>query len=354
MGKRACDESDDASYSGSESESDPKRGRYDRQAASILDDGATAESQLENMLAGAAAAASVAPMAGGPMGMPPGGLGGLGGTLQASKPGQPGGMPGLVPGMSITGLGVPGIPGMDGPRVETTAMDFSKLTTNQLAQSTVIVQKKLVDSLMTSEHRRLLTEETGCNVEWKPDEASVALSGSAEQVKKAQRLLARVMMHCRWGYGEAKVRRLLRPRRCSSVLCRLSPMNTLRPIEKNLSVKDPMLTIGKDKNCDATIADQLISRQHVAIELDEERGAVYVLDCSTNGTFLNGIRLPGKQVGKVLLSHGDELLLKDPSHGEQEFGYIVNLQEVLVREALSFSAPRRLLTAEELKTSGRD
>jgi len=69
-----------------------------------------------------------------------------------------------------------------------------------------------------------------------------------------------------------------------------------------------------------------------------------VLDLSTNGTFLNGIRLPGKQVGKVLLSHGDELLLKDPAGGEQEFGYIVNLQEVFARDETKFAAPRRLLT----------
>lgn len=296
------------------------------------------------MLAGAAAV------------IPPGGMMPAG-AQPASKPGMmPGGMPGgLNPGMSVTGLGVPAnIPGLDGPRVETTAMDFSKLSANQLAHGNVVVQKKLVESLMTPENRRLLTEETGANVEWKPDEATVALSGSAEQVKKAQRILARVMMHCRWGYGEAKVRRLLKPRRCTSVLCRLSPMNTLRPIEKNLSPKDAMLTIGKDKNNDATISDQLISRQHVAIELDEERGAVYVLDCSTNGTFLNGIRLPGKQVGKVLLSHGDELLLKDPQSGEQEFGYIVNLQEVLVRDEMKLTSHRRLLTPDELRTVGKD
>merc|ERR1712048_1199550 len=96
---------------------------------------------------------------------------------------------------------------------------------------------------------------------------------------------------------------------------------------------------------DVVIQDPIISRQHCVIELDAERGAVYVLDCSTNGTFLNGRRLPSKSSGKVLLSHGDELLLKDPSAGEPEFGFIVNIQELHVRAEVKLEAPRRILTA---------
>eukprot|EP00435_Cladocopium_sp_Y103_P002909 s1216_g1.t1 len=79
-----------------------------------------------------------------------------------------------------------------------------------------------------------------------------------------------------------------------------------------------------------------------------------VIDCSTNGTFLNGFRLPPKTTGKVLLSHGDELLLQDPANGDQEFGYVVNIQELNVRERAKLQAPRRLLTTEESATMGRD
>eukprot|EP00434_Breviolum_minutum_P005869 symbB.v1.2.005175.t1/scaffold298.1/size236510/19 len=79
-----------------------------------------------------------------------------------------------------------------------------------------------------------------------------------------------------------------------------------------------------------------------------------VIDCSTNGTFLNGLRLPPKTTGKVLLSHGDELLLQDPANGDQEFGYVVNIQELNVRERAKLQAPRRLLTTEESATMGRD
>jgi len=216
------------------------------------------------------------------------------------------------------------------------------------------IPKGLVDCLMTPEHRQLLTEETGACAEWAPDEGKVLLTGSAEQVKRAQRLLSRVTTHCHWGKSETKVRRLLKPKIVESVQCRLSPMNTLRPAEKLLSGSRPLLTIGKDKGNDAVIQDALVSRAHCVVELDAERGAVYILDCSTNGTFLNGIRLPSKQLGKVLLSHGDELLLKDPLSGEQEFGYIVNLNELHVRPDVKLEAPRRLLTAEEMANVGRD
>lgn len=207
---------------------------------------------------------------------------------------------------------------------------------------------------MTPEHRRMLAEESGSGVEWAPGKAKVLLTGSAEQVKRAERLLARVMMHSRWGYSEAKVGRLLKPRKAHSVLCRLSPMNTLKALERVMSPQQPMISIGKDKSNDVTIRDALISREHCVLELDEERGAVYVLDCSTNGTFLNGVRLPKQTVGKVLLSHGDELLLKDPASGGHEFGYIVNLNELSMKPETKLEPPRRILSAEETGIVTRD
>merc|ERR1712113_1031962 len=131
-------------------------------------------------------------------------------------------------------------------------------------------------------------------------------------------------------------------------------MNTLRSAQKTLNAATPMMSIGKDKQNDVSINDPIISRQHCVLELDPDRGSVYAIDCSTNGTFLNGIRLPSKTVGKVLLSHGDELLLKDPTSGEQEFGYIVNLNELNVRPHVKLEAPRRLLTPEEMSSMNRD
>merc|ERR550532_3046426 len=250
--------------------------------------------------------------------------------------------------------GVPGMPVMEAeqPRVETTPMDFSRLS-RDLPSRSISVPKELVQYLMTPEHRQLLNEQSGSDVEWAPDEAQVKVRGSAEQVKRATRLLQRVLMHCHWGRSAQKVRRLLKPRIVESLICRLSPMNTLRPAEKLLSSASPVLSIGKDKSNSVVIQDPAISRRHCVLELDPERGAVYAIDCSTNGTFLNGVRLPSKQVGKVLLSHGDELLFKDPAGGDQEFGYIVNLNELHVKPEVKLEAPRRLLTPEEMANSGR-
>jgi len=314
---------DDSDVSESPERKRPRGGgRFtDTAGAAPMMDAVSAEAELEEMLR--------AESGGGP---PMGGFGG-----------GPGGAPG--PGAGPGGM-VP--PAGAEPRVETTPMDFSRLSAvqNQPTRD-VPVPKDLVSCLMTPEHRVMLIEESGAETEWAPEERVVKLRGSQEQIKRATRLLQRVMMHCHWGKSEAKVARLLKPKICESVICRLSPMNTLRPIEKTLSSANTVLCIGKEKGNDLVIQDAVISRQHCVLELDMERGAVYVIDCSTNGTFLNGVRLPEKTTGKVLVSHGDELLFKDPAGGDGEFGYVVCLFELAVREQPKLAAPRRILTQED-------
>mmetsp|Transcript_52045 Transcript_52045/g.161116 ORF Transcript_52045/g.161116 Transcript_52045/m.161116 type:complete len:350 (-) Transcript_52045:63-1112(-) len=322
----------------------PKRPRPSGGFSDTSLDGPSAELQLEAMLAANGGSA--------PGGGPP--YGGKGPGKGAPGMGPPGAGGAGMPGGPGVGMAPPQVEESDGqPRVETTPMDFSRLS-RDLPSRSVPVPKELVEHLMTPEHRQLLTEQSGADVEWAPEEAQVKVRGSAEQVKRATRLLQRVLMHCHWGKSEAKVKRLLKPRLVESAICRLSPMNTLRPAEKLLSNAQPLLSIGKDKGNDVVIQDPIISRQHCILELDPERGAIYAIDCSTNGTFLNGIRLPSKTVGKVLLSHGDELLFKDPSSGELEFGYILNITELHVKAEIKLEAPRRLLTPEEMANSGRD
>merc|ERR1719188_334089 len=112
------------------------------------------------------------------------------------------------------------------------------------------------------------------------------------------------------------------------------------------------MVIGKDKQCDVVVHDPSVSRQHCILSLDEQKGGVFVTDLSTNGTYLNGVRLPSKKQGKVLLSHGDELLFKDPKGGDDvEFGYMCNLQEMRVKEAVKLQAPRRIVTNDEMNTN---
>jgi len=242
-------------------------------------------------------------------------------------------------------MGKAGGPDPGPNKVATTPMDFSVLSSS-FPSKDIPVPRELVEFLMTSEHRHILMEESGCEIEWEPEDSKVLLRGSAEQIKTATKQLQRVLVHCNWGRSEAKVTRLLRPRFVESALVRLSPMNTLPSGSKTLSVAVPVLCVGKGNNNDVIINKNMISRKHCMLELDPKRGAIYAIDLSTNGTFLNGVRLPKKESGKVLVSHGDELMMQDPSI-DDGFGYIINIQELRVREAVKMTAPRRLMTAEE-------
>lgn len=211
-----------------------------------------------------------------------------------------------------------------GQKVNTTPLDLSKLGQDSLSQA-VPLSRQIARHLMTASNPELLMKVCGVKAEWMEDQDEVRLRGSAEQVRAGSKLLARVATHCQWGVSDDKVRRLLNPVHADSVLIRLSPMGVrLKPVEKVLTSRSPSLSIGKDKTNGVVIPDATVSRQHCVLELDHGRGAVYLVDCSTNGTFLNGKRLPQKKHGKVLLSHGDELVLKNPGE-DSEFGYMVNL-----------------------------
>jgi len=198
-------------------------------------------------------------------------------------------------------------------------------STESESNKVVDVPPDLVRDLMTAMNRKTLMEVTGSDPEWMPDERKVRLRGSADQVNLGHRALMRVVTHCLWGVSEAKILRLLKPGHVEAMLVRLSPMGvSLAGAEKVLSTSRFTMSIGKDRSNDVVVPDPLVSRQHCILELDMDRGAVYVINLSTNGTFLNGKCLPQKAQGKVLLSHGDELLLKDPAQ-DSEFGYMVNL-----------------------------
>lgn len=307
--------------------------------------GETAESQLEAMLAAESAAgktaeleAPIAPMAS------------FTSNFSAGIPG----MEAAAAAFGLQGMTIPGLhAAVEAAAASRPTTDFSRPVQN-LPTREVPVPRGIVDSLMTPEHRELLLQESGADVEWAPEDARVNLKGSAESLRRATRLLQRVLMHCHWGHNRGKVSRLLRPQNLESAICRLSPMNTLRPFEKMMNTPSPTLSIGKDKSNDIVISDAIVSRVHCVLELDAERGAVYAIDCSTNGTFLNGVRLPSKDIGKVLVSHGDELLFKDPKGGDGEFGYIVNLNEIAVRAHVQLTAPRRIVAYEDVTTTSRD
>jgi len=213
----------------------------------------------------------------------------------------------------------------------TTRMDFSAnraAAPGQLSRAMSIPQQQ-VNAMMTDRTKELLIEMTGVqDVQWKIASQRVTLVGKALQVEKAQQLLTRVTTHCMWGVSEPKIHGLLRPRTdCTSAKCRLSPMvPALKEFSANMTLSKNLFSIGTGSNNDLVVRGEMLSRNHVTFEFVPSRGAIYVIDTSTNGTFVNGRRLPEKGSAKVVLWHGDEVLLQDPEQGGAEFGYMVNLE----------------------------
>lgn len=217
----------------------------------------------------------------------------------------------------------------------TEGMDFSNLEAGRVSRF-LSIPSKLVPSFMTEITRRLLCDASGgCIVTWEPSSSKVCVSGTSAQVDRAEKHIKRALTHCKWGASEQKIHGLLRQRECSSARVRLSPMvTTLKQVDVTLSSLRPQLTMGSGAGNDLTLKGPLISRAHAVLEFIPNKGAVYICDLSTNGTFLNGVPLPakssGKVSGKVVLWHGDELLFPEPGKQvkELEYGYMVNLEVV--------------------------
>lgn len=219
---------------------------------------------------------------------------------------------------------------MEPPQASTQERRFNAVKLDRDSSNATIVKipDKIQGAFMTVGNKELLAEQSGCTVEF--DKGKVLLWGSPEQINVAQQSVKRVSTHCMWGVSEDKIARILKPKSLDGVKIVMSPMGVnLKPFERSLSMKQLQVSIGKDKKINhLAINDAQVSRQHCIIELDLQRGAVYVMDMSTNGTFLNGTRLPGKGSGKVLLSHGDDLVFKDRIHDpSSDFGYIINIIE---------------------------
>jgi len=212
----------------------------------------------------------------------------------------------------------------------TTRMEFGGLDAGRVSR-TFSIPDKLMGILVTDRIKNVLLETTGAfDAQFERAKKKVTILGTPAQAEKVGNLLQRVSTHCHWGVNEAKIHRLLRPLvGCTSARCTLSPMvPTLRQFTMNLSIGNSKLKIGTGDGNHLKVRGSLLSRAHAVLEFVPTRGVVYVIDTSTNGTFLNGKRLPEKASAKVVLWHGDELLLQDPAAPGQsgEFGYMVNLE----------------------------
>ena len=70
--------------------------------------------------------------------------------------------------------------------------------------------------------------------------------------------------------------------------------------ESTLAVTDRVL-VGRGPDCDVLLDGQGISREHLGLESDESN--IFIIDTSSNGTWVNGKRLP--QNGRSKVEHSD-------------------------------------------------
>ena len=204
------------------------------------------------------------------------------------------------------------------------------------------VPKEHLTPLMDSHNKQLLLDKTKLDSVAVNELLQLQLFGSEEALSTAKQVLKSVVWHCQWGISSVRVTELLSRRPATSIMLRLSPMNALlKPFEKIMNAANDKVRIGKDKTiCQVICEDNQLSRKHALIFFDSAKGSVYLQDQSTNGTYLNGHRLPlsaavqqakgkkGKDQ-KVRLFHGDEILFKNPnSEGCNDYGFIVNVEYV--------------------------
>merc|ERR1712151_1372183 len=213
-------------------------------------------------------------------------------------------------------------------------------------QTMIKMPSKLYKCLLTKENLPNLLTKAGLLHASLNEEKNVVLRAeSGKALSKALGTLRRVAYHCQWGVSPAKVSALLaaKPERpITTVVARLTATSgRLQSHESRLTNKVRKLRIGsapvekKDPSahqCEVSGVPGM-SRKHCTITFEPDKGAVYVQDLSTNGTYLNGKKLPrppykNPQDARVRLFHGDELYFRLRSEDAEELGYVVNLVEL--------------------------
>lgn len=75
--------------------------------------------------------------------------------------------------------------------------------------------------------------------------------------------------------------------------------------QRRITIDNSFFTIGRSADCNYQLDDAMVSRHHLTIEYDEETKQCFVTDNSSNGTFLNSVRL--KHGERTALKQGDNL-----------------------------------------------
>ncbi|CAJ1449395.1 unnamed protein product, partial [Effrenium voratum] len=114
--------------------------------------------------------------------------------------------------------------------------------------------------------------------------------------------------------------------RGKAIALRLEPLKEGLPeYEKVLGEQKQAVSIGTNRGkVDVAVRDEAVSKKHLSLSLVGIKGelALCVLDHSTNGSFLNGNRLPDKNK-RYRIRSGDKLTLKSPDI-EPDYGWKVD------------------------------
>mmetsp|Transcript_17152 Transcript_17152/g.19497 ORF Transcript_17152/g.19497 Transcript_17152/m.19497 type:complete len:255 (-) Transcript_17152:197-961(-) len=87
-------------------------------------------------------------------------------------------------------------------------------------------------------------------------------------------------------------------------------------------------TLGRDNACSFILSDMHISSKHVTIALQKNENSSIsfeILDSSSNGTWLNGVKL--RRGDPVVLLDGYEVSLPCDEHLSEDYTFIVNIPE---------------------------
>eukprot|EP00929_Paragymnodinium_shiwhaense_P107318 TRINITY_DN73409_c0_g1_i1.p1 TRINITY_DN73409_c0_g1~~TRINITY_DN73409_c0_g1_i1.p1 ORF type:complete len:629 (+),score=194.12 TRINITY_DN73409_c0_g1_i1:79-1887(+) len=234
-----------------------------------------------------------------------------------------------------TSLALPGKP----PVVQETASKPPALPKKEEPAETVLkMSRTLSAALLHIDNQPKLLARTGLISATPAQDGCIALHAHTKGgLEKALSALRRVAYHCQWGCNVKKVAQLLADKPAkpvSTVVVRLAATsNKMQSHESRLTAKAPKLRIGTQAGECQCVVEGVpgISRKHCTITLDVEKSACYVQDLSTNGTFLNGKRLPRPpykhpQDARIRVFHGDELMFKLRSEDTEELGFIVNIE----------------------------
>lgn len=210
----------------------------------------------------------------------------------------------------------------------------------EAAETVLKLAPRLLESLLDPDNQPKLLARTGLSSASLNQEGLVVLKATTRKgLMKALAQLRRVAYHCQWGCTKEKVAALLSERPAkpvTSIVVRLAATSSrLQSHESRLSLKVRKLRIGTQAGVCQLVMEGVpgLSRKHCTITFEPDRGACYVQDLSTNGTYLNGKRLPRppyKKVedARVRLFHGDELFFRLRTDDMEELGYVVNLLEL--------------------------